>query len=397
MSKLNRRAFIAKSGLVGASVLAGSFGFPSLRAAESEVLRIGYLPITDAAPLLVAYAMGFFKEEGVKAVRPRLIRNWSSLSEAFISNHFNITHLLFPIPIWMRYNNKIPVKILAWDHTNGSAITVKRDSNIKDFSDLAGKQVAVPYWYSMHNMILQMGLRNVGLKPVIKSQSETLKSNEVNLFILPPPEMPLALMGNKIDAYIVAEPFNALAELKIKAKIMRFVGDIWQNHPCCVVVAKEKLIQQNPVFTGKVVQAITRAQLWISQNRDAAARLLSKKGSGLLPQNETILKQALSNYSPKTYATPNGMAIKHPDWKINRVDFQPYPYPSATRLIIEQMKKTRVEGKSAFLNNIQPDFVVNDLVDDRFVKAAIENLGGLKTFGKYDYSTPWGRKEIIEF
>lgn len=397
MSKLNRRSFIVKSGLAGASILAGSFGFPAIRATESEVLRIGYLPITDAAPLLVAYAMGFFKEEGVKAVRPRLIRNWSSLSEAFISNHFNLTHLLFPIPIWMRYNNKIPVKVLAWDHTNGSAITVKKESGIQDFSDLAGKQVAVPYWYSMHNMILQMGLRNAGLKPVIKSQSEKLKSNEVNLFILPPPEMPLALLGNKIDAYIVAEPFNALAELKIKAKIMRFVGDIWQNHPCCVVVAKEKLTQQNPVFTGKVVQAITRAQLWINQNREAAAKLLSKKGSGLLPQNETVLKQALNYYAPQTYAAPNGTAIKHPDWNINRIDFQPYPYPSATRLIIEQMKKTRVEGSSAFLNNIQPDFVVNDLVDDRFVKSAIENLGGLKTFGEHNYTTPWGRKEIIEF
>lgn len=397
MMKLGRRTFIKNTSLAGASILAGSYGFPAIRASEKEVLKIGYLPITDAAPLLVAYAMGFFKAEGIKAVRPRLIRNWSSLSEAFISNHFNITHLLFPIPVWMRYNNKIPVKILAWDHTNGSAITVKRDSGINDFSDLAGKQVAVPYWYSMHNMILQMGLQKVGLKPVIKPQSEPLKPDEVNLFILPPPEMPLALLGNKIDAYIVAEPFNALAELKIKAKIMRFVGDIWQNHPCCVVVAKERLIQQSPIFTEKVIQAITRAQLWINQNRDAAAHLLSKQGSGLLPQNETILKQALNHYAVSTYSAPNGTAIKHPDWNINRVDFQPYPYPSATRLIIEQMKKTKVEGSSAFLDKIQPDFAINDLVDDRFVKAAIHNLGGAKVFGEVNYDTPWKRKEIIEF
>lgn len=397
MSKLNRRDFITQTTLAGASVFASGMGFPSLRASEDEVLRIGYLPITDAAPLLVAYAKGFFKEEGLKTVRPRLIRNWSSLSESFISNHFNITHLLFPIPIWMRYKNRVPVKVLAWDHTNGSAITVKKNSGINDFSDLAGKQVAVPYWYSMHNMILQMGLRHAGLKPVIKPQSASLNANEVNLFILPPPEMPLALLGNKIDAYIVAEPFNALAELKIKAKVMRFVGDIWQNHPCCVVVAKEPLIRQNPIFTGKVIQAITRAQLWISTHRDEAARLLSKNGSRLLPQSESVLKQALSHYSVQTYGAPSGNAIKHPEWNINRVDFQPYPYPSATRLIIEEMRNTLVEGQTGFLKQLQPNFVVNDLVDDRFVRSAIQNLGGLRVFGDFDYEQPWTRQEVIEF
>ena len=68
-------------------------------------------------------------------------------------------------------------------------------------------------------MIIQMGIKKAGLTPVIQSQSVKLKSNEVNLFILAPPEMPPALLGKKIDGFIVAEPFNALAELKIKAKI----------------------------------------------------------------------------------------------------------------------------------------------------------------------------------
>ena len=83
----------------------------------------------------------------------------------------------------------------------------------------------------MHNVILQLGLRKYGLTPVIKSQSEKININEVNLFVMPPPEMPLALAGKKIDGYIVAEPFNALGEEKIGAKIMRFTGDIWMNHP----------------------------------------------------------------------------------------------------------------------------------------------------------------------
>ncbi|HEB32817.1 MAG TPA: ABC transporter permease subunit [Spirochaetes bacterium] len=148
----------------------------------------------------------------------------------------NLVHLLLPIPIWLRYNKGYPVKVIAWNHTNGSALTVGPRSNIQSFADLGKKQIAVPYWYSMHNVILQLGLRKHGLKPVIKPQNAKLAVDEVNLFILPPPEMPVALAGNKIDGYIVAEPFNALAEEKLKAKIMRFTGDIWKSHPCCTVV-----------------------------------------------------------------------------------------------------------------------------------------------------------------
>ncbi len=87
-------------------------------------MRIGYLPITDATALLVAHGMGFFKDEGLTAERPTLIRGWSPLVEAFAAGKFNLVHLLKPIPIWMRYNNNFPVKIMAWAHTNGSGVVV---------------------------------------------------------------------------------------------------------------------------------------------------------------------------------------------------------------------------------------------------------------------------------
>jgi NitT/TauT family transport system substrate-binding protein len=334
----------------------------------------------------------------LKTERPLLIRSWSVLSESFMADKFNLVHLLFPIPLWMRYQNRIPVKVLAWDHTNGSAITVRADSGINDFSDLGGKQIAVPYWYSMHNMILQMGLRRTGLEPIIQPQNRPLKPNQVNLLILSPPQMAPALMGNKVDGYIVAEPFNALAELRINAKIMRFVGDIWKNHPCCVVVMKERLVQADPVFTGKVVQAIARAQLWINRHRSETAQRLGRDGSRLLPQTTEVLHQALSVYSSEFYG-PNNLpqAIRHPHWNINRVDFQPYPFPSATHTIIEAMRKTLVEGQSQFLQQLDPNFVDKDLVDDRFARTAIENLGGMGLFPEMDLKQPWERMERIDF
>ncbi|MCW8842424.1 MAG: ABC transporter substrate-binding protein, partial [Rhodobacteraceae bacterium] len=212
-SKRSTLDLLAKGGL--AAMFGGlSATLPRMaQAAEDDVLRIGYLPITDATPLLVAHAKGYFEEEGIKAERPTLIRGWSPLIEGFAAGKFNLVHFLKPIPVWMRYNNNFPVKVMSWAHTNGSALVVGRHTDIADFAGLGGKQVAVPFWYSMHNIVLQYALRANGIKPVIKAQGEALAPDECNLQVLPPPEMPPALAAKKIDAYIVAEPFNALGEL----------------------------------------------------------------------------------------------------------------------------------------------------------------------------------------
>ncbi len=392
---LNRREFLKYTG-AGMSALGLPLASLPSCSKKTEAVRIGYLPITDATPLLIAHARGFYEDEGLKTEKPVRVRNWSTLSESLLTEKFNLAHLLLPIPVWMRYNMKAPVKVLAWDHTNGSALTVRPDLEIRGFEDLGGKQLAVPYWYSMHNIILQMGLRKAGLKPVIQNLSKPLKKNEVNLFILPPSEMPLALSGKKIDGYIVAEPFNAIAELKIGAKIMRFTGDMWKNHPCCVVVMKEALINSNPVFIQKTINAVVRAQRWITQHPEETAKILSREGKAYLPIPEKILHRVFNHYDTADYgkgAVPR--AIRHPEWKIGRIGFQPFPYPSATRFIVDEMRRTLMEGNKDFLESLKPDFAVKDLVDDRFVKKAILNAGGPSAFGDIDLNAPWDRQEVV--
>ncbi len=398
LKKTTRREFI-KDAAKTASVIGGASLFPGpvFGKEKDSVLKIGYLPITDAAPLLIAHGMGFFKDEGVKTHAPVRVRTWSTLAESFLTGKFNLTHLLLPIPVWMRFNSNAPVKIMAWDHTNGSAVTVSGNSNITSFADLGGKQVAVPYWYSMHNIILQMGLREVGLKPVIQNQAASLAPDQVNLFILPPSEMPAALAGRKIDAFIVAEPFNAISEMKIRAKIMRFTGDIWKNHPCCVVVMNENFYKPRPVFTQKVINAVVRAQLWASENPEKAAKLLSRGGKGYLPVSEETLKRVFLKYDQGTYGRKLGpQAIKHPEWDVSRIGFQPYPYPSATRFIMSAMSMTVMEGNTGFLKKLNIDNAVKDIVDDTFVKKAIDAVGGPKKFSMIDIEKPWNREEVIE-
>ena len=119
----------------------------------------------------------------------------SPLVEGFAAGKFNLVHLLKPIPVWMRYNNNFPVKIMSWAHINGSALVVGKHTGAEDFKDLGGLHIAVPYWYSMHNIVLQMGLREAGLKPVIKDQTEALAKDQVNLMIMPPPDMPPSIQN----------------------------------------------------------------------------------------------------------------------------------------------------------------------------------------------------------
>ncbi len=391
---IDRRRFLCRA---GAALAAAALPCPGPVRAADPVLRIGYLPITDATPLLVAHANGYFADEGIEAPRPVLVRSWSALVEAFMTGKLNCVHMLLPIPVWMRFNRGVRVKVLAWNHVNGSAVTVAQGSGIRRFADLAGRQVAVPFWYSMHNVVLQMGLRAAGLRPVIRPQDAPLAADEVNLFILPPPEMPAALAARKIDGFVVAEPFNALAEEKIGARILRFTGDIWQNHPCCVVVMDESLVRSRPVFVQKVVNGIVRAQLWATRNPDATARLLGRTGRGYLPVRRRVLERVFSGYELSRYGpgvVPQ--AIRHPGWPVRRIGFQPYPYPSATRFIVRELSRTEVEGDRAFLGRLDPDRAVAELVDDRFVKRAVEAVGGLGKFGPAFANTGWQREEVID-
>ena len=359
-----------------------------------EPVKIGYLPITDSVPLILAHALGYFEDEGLTVEKPTLIRGWSPLVEAFISNKVNLAHFLFPIPLWMRYNNDVKVKVMSWAHTNGSAIVVGKHTGAKDFKDMGGMQIAVPYWYSMHNIVLQMGLREAGLKPVIKDQSDALAADEVNLMVMPPPEMPAALAAKKIDAFTVAEPFNALGELKAGGKVMRFTGDIWKNHPCCVVCLNEEKTQQNPVWTQKVMNAVVRANVYASQNKEEVAELLSKDGKGYLPMPAAVVKRAMTHYGVDDY-TDTGANRNAAEWKNGRIDFQPWPYPSATKFMVDSMNQTLVGGDKTFLEGLDRDHVADDLVDYNFVKVACEKYPEWKKDPSVNESDPYEREEVV--
>lgn len=391
---ISRREFLRESGLASLSAagLAGTAG--CLGSAEGEpTLDIGYLPITDAAPLLAAYANDHFGDHGVDAAEPTLFRGWATLAEAFLAGRVDVVHLLMPMTVWLRYGDlEADVSVVAWDHTDGSALTVQPD--VDDWADLGGRDVAVPFWYSIHNVIVQMGLREHGLTPRTDVPSADLADDEVNLVVMPPPDMPAALDNGSIGGYIVAEPFNAIGELDADADILRFTGDVWREHACCVVVMRDQLLEDHPEWATDVLGGIVDAQRWVREHRGEAAHLLSSEETGLYPHGPEPIERALTHYDDHDEYRESG-AITH-DWDVERIGFYPYPYPSYTEELVRRLTETRVEGEAAFLEDLSPSAVADDLVAYEPVRTALEEAGGPPAFDVPE-DDGYTRDETIRF
>lgn len=373
---LSRRDFLRLSAL-----LTGSLALPQLaRAANpNDPVRIGYLPITDASPLLVAHSKKLFEAQGLEVEAPKLFRSWAQIVEAFMAGQVNVVHLLSPMTVWARYGSNFPAKVVAWNHMSGSALTVA--PNIQNVKDLGGKKVAVPFWYSVHNVVLQHLLRENGLTVVTKP-ADSLKANEVALSIMAPADMGPALANGAIAGFIVAEPFNASAETNGIGRVLRFTGDVWREHACCVVTMHERDLKDRPEWSQKVVNGIVNAQHWLRDNRKEGAQLLSKDGAGkYTPFPPAVLERVLVPNTERNQQYVKEGAIRHPEWKDERIEYQPYPFPSYTEQLVKLLKATQVEGDNKFLASLDPAFVAKDLVDDRFVRKSIAALGGLKAFG----------------
>ncbi len=111
-----------------------------------------------------------------------------------------------------------------------------------------------------------------------------------------------------------------------------------------------------------------------------------------MPAN--VVERAMTFYSPADYADP--AAIRHQaEWQNGRIDFQPYPYPSATKLIVEEMNKTVVGGDKTFLDGLDADFVTDDLVDYNHVKVAMEQFMDWSKVPGIDPNNPYEREEVV--
>ncbi|MGS2807333.1 ABC transporter substrate-binding protein [Nocardia sp. MW-W600-9] len=364
------------TGAAGLTVAAGLYGSAELvRSAASagqrreDALRVGYLPITDAAPLLIAHSAQLYSPGSVSSGKPIMFRSWSGVAEAFVSRQIDVAHLLMPMAMQLQHALGSGVRVLGWNHTNGSALTVAPD--ITDLEQLVGTQVAIPFWWSIHNIVLQQLLRARGITPVVR-RSASRSQRTVELIVMSPSDMVPALANRSISGYVVADPFNAIAQIKKIGRIHVFLGDVWREHACCVLVTRDDVIAGRPHAVQELTDAVVSAQARINSDRGRAAEALTS--GSYLPQPLPAVRTALAYPNPP-------YQLRRPEWSPQLVGFQPYPYPSFTRRLVEAMHDTVVDGDRGFLDKLDPSRAHAELVDDSFVLKSLASHGGTQAFG----------------
>ena len=139
---------------------------------------------------------------------------------------------------------------------------VRSNSDIKSVNDLAGSTIAIPGHATMQDFLLRKALK--------KSE---VSFDDIKIIVLKPPEMIQALKQKSIDAFIAWQPYPSQAEADGTCRTLISSADIWENHPCCVVVADEQFLKNNPDKLLKIKEVHKRACVFINNNHKAAVEI----------------------------------------------------------------------------------------------------------------------------
>ncbi len=255
-----------------------------LSAAERVELKVGYLPILDHLPLLVSHAQDNEHFQHI-SIQPKLFKSWREMVGALDAGVINSAFILSPLAMNL-FNQGMDIRTILLAHRDGSAITVKHGSAIKNAADLRGKSIAIPSNKATHTALLDAYLKTAGL---------TLK--DVTTKVIAPPHMPLAMSKDRIDAFIVAEPFGAKTQHDGLGQILVLTKEIMNDHVECIVVVKHNVLQQQALGIQEWVNSLIKAGHFIDQdklenNSKEVARLTAKK---YFPHNEETVQLGLQN------------------------------------------------------------------------------------------------------
>lgn len=196
---------------------------------DKQVVKIGYLPITHAAPLLLDAHINELQFEGYELELVKF-SSWPDLIDALNAGQIDGASVLMQLAMQAK-DIGVDVKAVALGHRDGNVIISAND--IDTVEQLKETTFAIPHTHSAHHLLINELL-----------QEEGLNYNDVNLVEMPPPEMPAALAEGRISGYAVAEPFGALAVNLGVGKVLAYSESFWPNSYCCVLVLRNDFIQE---------------------------------------------------------------------------------------------------------------------------------------------------------
>lgn len=307
---------------------------------ELEEVKIGFIPLTDCASVVMASVLGFDKKYGVKII-PSKEASWAGVRDKLVNGDLHMSHVLYGLIYGVHLGIGGPKKdmaVLMSLNNNGQAITLSKalaDKGAVNGPTLAKLMAKEKREYTFagtfptgtHAMWMHYWLAAAGINPV----------TDAKLITVPPPQMVANMRVGNMDGFCVGEPWNHRAIMDGIGITANTTQDIWQDHPEKVLGCTAEFVKKYPNTTRAVMMAVLEASRWIDaglQNKLKMAETVAQKSyinTGVDAINQRILGR-YQNGLGKTWDDPNHMKFFN-DGKVN------FPYLSDGMWFLTQHKR----------------------------------------------------------
>ena len=335
---------------------------------EKAELTIGFIKLTDMAPLAVAYEKGYFEDEGLY-VTLEAQANWKVLLDRVITGELDGAHMLAgqPLAATIGFGTKAHIVTPFSMDLNGNGITVSNEvwemmePNLPKRPDGLPKhpikadylkpvvetfksegkpfKMGMVFPVSTHNYELRYWLAAGGLNPGYYSTDNISGqiSADVLLSVTPPPQMPATLEAGTIQGYCVGEPWNQQAVFKGIGVPVITDYEIWKDNPEKVFGLTAEFVENNPKTVLALTKALIRAAKWLDEggidNRMEAVEILSR------PEYVGADKEVIANSMTGTFEYEKGDERPVPDFNVFFRYYATYPYYSDAVWYLTQMRR----------------------------------------------------------
>lgn len=321
--------------------------------AKPRDVHVGFMPLTDCAPLVIASELGFDRRHGLKLVLHREV-SWANIRDKLGIGNFDCAHMLAPMPLAaaleLGHASDLIVAPMALS-LNGNAITVSHrlyeemlaadEAATRAGGMSAARAVArvvrarqkqgrepltlgIVYPFSCHNYDLRYWLAAAGIDP----------DNDVNLIVVPPPLSVDALKTGRVDGFCVGQPWNSVAVAEGGGVIVATKSELWAMSPEKVLGVREDWAAKNPALVADLVRALVTACRWLDEpdNRREAAGILAR------PEYVGIPEEILAGPLTGALTRGGGQAdIVDPDLVVFHRGFANFPWRSHALWMLTQM------------------------------------------------------------
>ncbi len=331
-SDMRRRAFMKAVGSATALAAISEFfplgtameAFADTGKPENPYLKVGFIPITCATPLVLAAPMGIYAKYGLK-VEVVKTPGWAVIRDRSLSKEYDAAHMLSPMPIAMSLGLGSPAMAFtmpAVENINGQAITLAlKHKDRRDPKSWKGFKLGVPFEHSMHNYLLRYYLAENGVDP----------DQDLQIAAVPPPQMVAKMKAGELDGFLAPDPMNQRAVYDGIGFIHLLSKEIWDGHPCCAYAASEEFIATRPTAAKALLKAIIEATAYA--NNPAHRKLIAQfiAPEHLIGQPVEVIEAVLTGKFDDGLGNVNLVR--------DRIGFDPFPWHSFAVWILTQMKR----------------------------------------------------------